>query len=68
VHVIKTQPLFSQKSHLLDISATSLSALMHPWLETAFSGKKTSNTFREFIIYDNLQAFPAYIIYYAREY
>ena len=41
---------------------------MHPWLETAFSGKKTSNTFREFIIYDNLQAFPAYIIYYAREY
>ena len=40
----------------------------HPWLETAFSGKKTSNTFREFIIYDNLQAFPAYIIYYAREY
>lgn len=31
-------------------------------------GKKTSNTFREFIVYDNLQAFPAYIIYYAREF
>jgi len=29
---------------------------------------KTSGTFREFIIYDSLQAFPAYIIYYARKY
>lgn len=30
--------------------------------------KKTSGTFREFIIYDNLQVFPAYILYYTRQY
>lgn len=30
--------------------------------------KKTSGTFREFIIYDNLQAFPAYIVYYTRQF
>lgn len=30
--------------------------------------KKTSGTFREFIVYDNLQAFAAYIVYYVRQF
>lgn len=42
--------------------------LLEDWHSVLGDRKKTSNTFREFIIYDNLQAFPAYIIYYAREY
>merc|ERR1712216_742554 len=33
------------------------------WHSVLGDRKKTSKTFREFIIYDNLQAFPAYIIY-----
>eukprot|EP00913_Durusdinium_trenchii_P013737 g12898.t1 len=42
--------------------------LLEDWHSVLGDRKKTSNTFREFIIYDNLQAFPAYIIYYSREY
>merc|ERR1719469_1534632 len=38
------------------------------WHSVLGDRKKPSGTFREFIIYDNLQAFPAYIIYYARVY
>ncbi|CAJ1348228.1 unnamed protein product [Effrenium voratum] len=44
------------------------------WHSVLGDRKKTSGTFREFIIYDNLQAFPAYIVaqqkpvYYAREF
>ncbi|CAK9073686.1 unnamed protein product [Durusdinium trenchii] len=41
--------------------------LLEDWHSVLGDRKKTSNTFREFIIYDNLQAFPAYIIYYSRE-
>jgi len=38
------------------------------WHSVIGDRKKTSGTFREFIVYDNLQAFPAYIIYYARHF
>eukprot|EP00927_Polykrikos_kofoidii_P053930 TRINITY_DN48446_c0_g1_i1.p1 TRINITY_DN48446_c0_g1~~TRINITY_DN48446_c0_g1_i1.p1 ORF type:complete len:941 (-),score=132.70 TRINITY_DN48446_c0_g1_i1:41-2791(-) len=38
------------------------------WDSVVGDRKKTSGTFREFIIYDNMQAFPAYIVYYARQY
>lgn len=42
--------------------------LQHDWHSVLGDRKKTSGTFREFIVYDNLQAFPAYIVYYTREY
>ncbi|CAJ1419329.1 unnamed protein product, partial [Effrenium voratum] len=42
--------------------------LLKEWHSVLGDRKKTSGTFREFIIYDNLQAFPAYIVYYAREF
>jgi len=42
--------------------------LRREWHSVIGDRKKTSGTFREFIVYDNLQAFPAYIIYYSRQY
>merc|ERR1719195_2088966 len=36
------------------------------WDSVLGDRKKTRGTFREFIVYDNLQIFPAYIIYYER--
>lgn len=38
------------------------------WHSVLGDRKKTSGTFREFIIYDSLQAFPAFIVYYTRQY
>lgn len=38
------------------------------WHSVLGDRKKTSGTFREFIVYDNEQAFPAYIVWYTREY
>lgn len=42
--------------------------LHQQWHSVLGDRKKTSGTFREFVIYDNMQVFTAYIIYYAREY
>jgi len=42
--------------------------LSENWHSVIGDRKKTSGTFREFIIYDNLQVFPAFIVYYTREY
>merc|ERR1719247_3363530 len=41
--------------------------LRQQWHSVLGDRKKTSGTFREFIVYDNLQAFPAYIVWYTRE-
>merc|ERR1712232_978952 len=38
------------------------------WHSVIGDRKKTRGTFREFIVYDNLQAFPAFIIYYTRQF
>lgn len=40
--------------------------LSQQWHSVLGDRKKASGTFREFIVYDNLQAFPAYIVYYRR--
>lgn len=42
--------------------------LRKQWHSVLGDRLKTSGTFREFIVYDNFQAFPAYIIYYTRQY
>lgn len=42
--------------------------LRQEWHSVLGDRKKTSGTFREFIVYDNLQAFAAYIVYYTRQY
>eukprot|EP00933_Yihiella_yeosuensis_P050824 TRINITY_DN48621_c0_g1_i1.p1 TRINITY_DN48621_c0_g1~~TRINITY_DN48621_c0_g1_i1.p1 ORF type:complete len:857 (-),score=155.09 TRINITY_DN48621_c0_g1_i1:62-2560(-) len=42
--------------------------LRQQWHSVIGDRKKTSGTFREFIVYDNLQAFPAYIVYYTRQF
>jgi len=42
--------------------------LRDQWDSVLGDRKKTSGTFREFVIYDSLQAFPAYIIYYRRHF
>eukprot|EP00439_Symbiodinium_sp_Y106_P077962 s1492_g16.t2 len=41
--------------------------LIERWHSVLGDRRKTSGTFREFIVYDNEQAFPAYILYYERE-
>lgn len=50
------------KSKLVDRCITN------KWHSVLGDRLKTSKTFREFIVYDNVQAFPAYIIYYSRHY
>mmetsp|Transcript_74813 Transcript_74813/g.198755 ORF Transcript_74813/g.198755 Transcript_74813/m.198755 type:complete len:251 (-) Transcript_74813:128-880(-) len=42
--------------------------LKDQWNSVIGDRKKTSGTFREFIVYDSMQAFPAYIVYYRRHY
>lgn len=42
--------------------------LRQNWHSVLGDRKKLHGTFREFIVYDNLQVFPAYIIYYKRLY
>ncbi|CAE7476318.1 TNKS2, partial [Symbiodinium natans] len=41
--------------------------LAERWHSVLGDRRKTSGTFREFIVYDSEQAFPAYILYYERE-
>jgi len=51
-----------------DKRALEASCLSDKWHSVLGDRLKLHNTFREFIVYDNLQAFPAYIVYYTRQY
>eukprot|EP00927_Polykrikos_kofoidii_P014071 TRINITY_DN16136_c0_g1_i1.p1 TRINITY_DN16136_c0_g1~~TRINITY_DN16136_c0_g1_i1.p1 ORF type:complete len:781 (+),score=151.24 TRINITY_DN16136_c0_g1_i1:334-2343(+) len=42
--------------------------LQQEWHSVIGDRKKVSGTYREYIIYDNLQVFPGYIVYYKRSY
>jgi len=51
-----------------DRKALEDKCLRDTWHSVLGDRKKLFNTFREFVVYDNQQVFPAYIVYYKRRY